>query len=463
MRTGYLLTLIAALSVIFAGIAFAEDAAQQQATQQPGPEGAQMPDPNAAPADQPENAEQPSNVDPALAAEIDKCIAQLGDTDYKKRREAYERLHAIGQPTLDKLKEALKGEDAEIRASAQRLIEEIEGPDNGRNQANAMQVRVVGGGQVKLVFVGPQGAVAVPAPEAAAVVVKEYSLEETVDKVKIRYEFIDRGDNGIDVVVIKTDAEGKTTSEPGHFKNADDMKKTNEPLFNKYNEAVKKGPVAQRGGLSSIPMLGRMLEMRLKAIEKLEDAEARAKMLKSMEDELLAGLKQLDVIEQKLAGRSLRNALDFDAWILRPACAIPGVQVRPVDEALKAQLNIKGGLLVTGVAEDSPLKDTLKPYDIITEADGTAVNTVEELNGAWTAHKAGPGDQEAAVVEKFEVKILRAGKEETITITPPKPAAPPAAPEAAPAPVPPPAPGPATPPAPAPTPEAAPAPATGGN
>jgi len=436
MRTVHLFSLIAAFSVIFAGIAFADDAVRDQQAQirmqlEMAAEGGD----EEAPADAPDGEAAPAEPDAATAADIDKYIAQLGDTDYKKRQEAYDKLHAIGRPALDKLKEALKSEDAEVRASAERLIEEIEGPQNGNGQAPAMQVRMVGGGQVRLVIVGPNGAVqqvAAVQPQAAAAVVKEYSLEEAVDNAKVKYDFIDRDEKGIDVQITKTDAAGKTTTEPEHFKNADEMKTNNEELYKKYLKAQEAGPVAQRGGLSSIPMLGKALEMRLQNIEAMQDADARAKSLKGVEDELLGALKLLDAAEQKLLKRSLKNALDFDAWVLQPACAIPGVQVRPVDESLKAQLNIKGGLLVTEVADDSPLKDILKPYDIITEVDGTAVNTVDELNAAYT---------KASTKEKFDAKIIRGGKEETITLTPPKPPAPPEPPTPAPDPAAPPAAG----------------------
>jgi len=440
MRTVHLFWLIAAFSIMFAGLAFADDAVRDQQAQirmqlEMAAEGSDEEAPADAPDGEAAPADQPANPDPALTAEIDKYIAQLGDTDYKKRQEAYDKLHAIGRPALDKLKEALKSEDAEVRASAERLIGEIEGGNNGQNPSTVPQVRMVGGGNVRLVIIGPNGAVqqvAAVQPQAAAVVVKEYSLEEAVDNTKVKYDFIDRDEKGIDVQITKTDAAGKTTTEPEHFKNADEMKTNNEELYKKYLKAQEAGPVAQRGGLSSIPMLGRVLEMRLQNIEAMQDADARAKLLKGVEDELLGALKLLDAAEQKLLKRSLKNALDFDAWVLQPACAIPGVQVRPVDESLKAQLNIKGGLLVTDVADDSPLKDILKPYDIITEVDGTAVNTVDELNAAYT---------KASTKEKFDAKIIRGGKEETITLTPPKPPAPPEPPTPAPDPVAPPAAG----------------------
>jgi len=395
MRHGYLLALIAVFAVMSAGAAHARN----EAVPAEGQTGESAP------------AEAPAPT-PNQAAEIDKYIAQLGDTDYKKREEAYDKLKAIGAPALEKLKEALKNTDAEVRASAQRLIEEIQGPRNGEGP-DAPAVQILPGGNIRIIIQGGIARAAMP-PPAEAEVVRQYTTEETVEKTKIKYDFTDRDAKGIDVAITKTDADGKATSETKHFDGADDMKTKDEALYKQYLKAQEAGVVAQMGGLgkmNALAAIGRLLEVRLKVIEGLQDADARDKMLKSVEDELLQGLKMLDATEKKVNGRSVKNALDFDSWALRPACALTGVQVKPVDEALKAQLNIKGGLLVCEIAQGSPYAESLKTYDIITQADGAEVNTVEALNDVCA---------KAAEKEKIEVKIIRGGKEETVSIAPPK-------------------------------------------
>jgi hypothetical protein len=396
MKSSFLIALTAALTVLVGGIVHAQPGGEAAPGQQPPAAGGQGGEPAPAP-------------DAAQAAEIDKYIKQLGDAEFAKREEAYKKLHDIGRPALEKLKEALKSEDAEIRGSAQRLIDEISGPRGG-DDGGVRLVIVPGGGNVRVQM---GGGMVQPGVAQPAEVVKEYVIDETVDKVKMKYEFTEKEGKGIDVAVTKTDADGKVTSETLHFDSADEMKKKNEALHKKYLAAVEKGPVAQRGG--NIPLMQRAagdLLMRIKLLERMPEGAGRGQFLKNIEDELLKTLQALDAVEQKMAGRSLKNALDFDTWTLLANSAIPGVQVRPVDEALKAQLSLKGGILVVAVDEKSPAAGVLKPYDIIKEVDGAAL-TVAQFNAVCTAAATGKG--------KIDLKILRASKEETVTVTLPKP------------------------------------------
>ncbi|KAF0241079.1 MAG: HEAT repeat-containing, partial [Planctomycetota bacterium] len=63
---------------------------------------------------------------PAPADEIADLVKALGDDDYDRREKAAERLAEIGAPAVEALREAVKSEDAEVRAKAGRALALIE-------------------------------------------------------------------------------------------------------------------------------------------------------------------------------------------------------------------------------------------------------------------------------------------------------------------------------------------------
>jgi len=86
---------------------------------------------------------------------------------------------------------------------------------------------------------------------------------------------------------------------------------------------------------------------------------------------------------------------------------------------MKAQFNIKGGVAVYEVS-GNPAIAGLKAGDIIIEMKGTAINSLDGLNAIWS---------NLGNIAGLEVKIIRGGKGETLSIVPPKgnaPAPPPA-------------------------------------
>jgi hypothetical protein len=62
----------------------------------------------------------------ADAKKIDKLIEQLGSSDFKEREQATKALDAIGEPALEALKKAAKGDDIEVRKRAATLVANIE-------------------------------------------------------------------------------------------------------------------------------------------------------------------------------------------------------------------------------------------------------------------------------------------------------------------------------------------------
>ena len=62
-------------------------------------------------------------MDPGLGKEIERLIAQLGDTKYERREAAYQRLADLGDIAKPALEKALKHKDLEIVYRAERLIQ----------------------------------------------------------------------------------------------------------------------------------------------------------------------------------------------------------------------------------------------------------------------------------------------------------------------------------------------------
>ncbi len=66
------------------------------------------------------------NIDPAVPAEIDDLIVQLGDGDWKVREAASKSLASLGQAAKAKLQSATKNADPEIGLRAERLLASME-------------------------------------------------------------------------------------------------------------------------------------------------------------------------------------------------------------------------------------------------------------------------------------------------------------------------------------------------
>jgi membrane-associated protease RseP (regulator of RpoE activity) len=88
-----------------------------------------------------------------------------------------------------------------------------------------------------------------------------------------------------------------------------------------------------------------------------------------------------------------------------------GVQVRPLDDTLRAHLDPLDaqGLVATEVLPDSPaLKAGLKPHDILVSLGDKPLGDTQALIAAVQATQGKPVD----------IKIIRSGKTQTITVTP---------------------------------------------
>ena len=100
------------------------------------------------------------------------------------------------------------------------------------------------------------------------------------------------------------------------------------------------------------------------------------------------------------------NELKTNGKILRPYIGIGGVDIT---EALAKKNNLVIGIYVKTIDNfSSAEKAGLKIGDVIIEADGTKITTMDELNEIKNKHKVG---------DKMTLKVNRDGKEKEITLT----------------------------------------------
>jgi len=100
------------------------------------------------------------------------------------------------------------------------------------------------------------------------------------------------------------------------------------------------------------------------------------------------------------------NELKTNGKISRPYIGIEGVNIT---EELAKQNNLVQGVYVRTIENFSAAeKAGLKPGDVIIQANGVDIKTMEELNTIKNTHKVG---------DKITLKINRDGKEQEITLT----------------------------------------------
>ena len=88
-----------------------------------------------------------------------------------------------------------------------------------------------------------------------------------------------------------------------------------------------------------------------------------------------------------------------------------GVQLQPLTDALKAQLNTKNGILVESVIEGSAAeKAGVKAFDVIASANGKPVKGHSDLQKAIGDSKGKP----------VKLGLIRGGKKESLSVTPEK-------------------------------------------
>ena len=103
---------------------------------------------------------------------------------------------------------------------------------------------------------------------------------------------------------------------------------------------------------------------------------------------------------------SVYNELKTNGKIARPFIGITGIDI---DEAKAKQYNLVEGIYIKSIDNFSAAeKAGLKIGDVITEANGTKIKTMEELTNIKNTLKIG---------DKMTLKINREGKEKEITLT----------------------------------------------
>ena len=100
-----------------------------------------------------------------------------------------------------------------------------------------------------------------------------------------------------------------------------------------------------------------------------------------------------------------KQLIDYNK-VKRPYIGIEGLNL---DETKATQNNLPVGIYVKSVEDFSAAQIAgIKPGDVITEADGKKISTMQELTDIKNSKSIG---------DELEIKLTRDGKEKTITLT----------------------------------------------
>ncbi len=237
--------------------------------------------------------------------------------------------------------------------------------------------------------------------------VKEYTFtEEENGKIRVKETTFGRGGGSV---------------KEYEFESVEAMKEKDEKLYGYYTKAAevrRPGFDPDRGQrqwgryLKNMPLnyILRYLEHGMLKGDDVDEA------LKLVPEKLIDLLKQVDTVLKKYADCSLEDRLALDSMTWLPECVFKGVKVKPVGDVIKAQMKLKGGVVIMDLPDDSEFaKAGLEKYDIIVGIDNKKVEDIESLNTAFT---------EAPKDKKAEIKIIREGKEKKITMKIPEVPAP---------------------------------------
>ncbi len=235
-----------------------------------------------------------------------------------------------------------------------------------------------------------------------------------------QYTFTEEEDGKVKVKEVTRGRGGGSVKEY-EFESVEDMKEKDEKLYGYYTKAAedrRPAPHRDRGQppwsryLKGMP-LNQILRYLEHGILKGDDVDVA---LKLVPEKLIALLKQVDTVLKKYADCSLEDRLALDSMTWLPECVFKDVKVKPVGDVIKAQMKLKGGVVIMDLPDDSEFaKAGLEKYDIIVEIDNKKVEDIESLNTAFT---------EAPKDKKAEIKIIREGKEKKITMKIPEVPAP---------------------------------------
>ena len=80
-----------------------------------------------------------------------------------------------------------------------------------------------------------------------------------------------------------------------------------------------------------------------------------------------------------------------------------------LDEETAEKNNLVPGVYVKSIEDfSSAEKAGIKPWDVIIEADGTKISTMDDLNKIKNSHKIG---------DEMKIKVNRNGQERELTVT----------------------------------------------
>jgi hypothetical protein len=294
----------------------------------------------------------------ALDDDVAGWIRDLGSADQKTREAASANLEKAGDRAREALEAATKSDDPEVASEAADILKRLQaGPRRDEAPAGKQRVirRPVRSTSMKII-IGQGG---------------QTSIQED--------------SNGS--VVVKETRDGKTTEYSAESRAA---------FTEKYPEVAKKyGLDKEAGGLSfgedhDTPE-AQELERRVRELQREMEERLRRKQ----------GGRDLDKEEE-----DLRKALEEEGRKDgQPSRGGFGVEISPLDEALRYQLDIpEGGLLIQSVEKGSRAERLgLRKYDILLTLNGKPVSAAPDIRAALEAE----GPATAEIVREGDREALR--------------------------------------------------------
>ncbi len=313
------------------------------------------------------------NKKQAASARIGKLIGQLGDDKYENRQGAAQKLIQMGQPAIEALQKAVaQSKDPEVRWRAKSIIEKIQAAEGLKTPRGERP------GTREVPFPTPRG----QTPDEMQKLLRRFRMELirpngsgfqrfsfssgnggkqlSVTEKGVRYEFKQAKDGTFRVTVKK----GQEKPQAHTFKSEANLREKNPAL----HAIWKKGAGIQIFKGRAMPFNGPRSDAMRRALEK---------QLQEMLKGRFRGFEELRKVREEL-----RKAQGFrqPGQPRGPEGMPHGLATVKASNALLAQFELKGGVVVTRVSGGLAAKLGLKEHDVITQVNGTAVSSPAMLN-----------------------------------------------------------------------------------
>jgi len=356
-----------------------------------------------------------------LRDDASDLVKKLGDKDYKVRRDAFKKLEAMGEEARAALETAAKGDDAETRWNASRLLDRLEDDSSTKPRRGAAQA---GRGAEGLKVRGDEdddGAQAAP-PRRRGRAVGSDELERQMRELEQRMrEFEKQFEDGgggffrgfpggvrvFDDPFRGFDGGGLHLGPGSSFQRSTDRDGKSESLSIKVDANGHVSAEETKDGKTTKYEADSLEELQKEHPDLLRGGSAVIAIRPGKQD--ATPHRQVKVkapVETPSKDAKARDAEEENGEAKAEHKPVLGVELAPVPPAVAEFLELDGGALqVVRVVEDMPAaKRGLKPRDILLEVGGKEVHEFDDVVRALEG--ADPGKVPLVVLRRGERKKL---------------------------------------------------------